>query len=118
GCMPWDEAGQWDGELRSFYQALIRLRRSSPALIDGGFQVLAVESDAVAYLRDTDEEQIIVAGNRGPGTRPSGPLPVDHGAIPDGAEFQELLTGQRATVSGGCLPLPALPPGVQIWRNA
>ncbi|MBZ0287765.1 MAG: hypothetical protein K8I30_09140, partial [Anaerolineae bacterium] len=35
--MPWDQS-EWDTDLRAFYQRLIRLRRESPALIDGGVQ--------------------------------------------------------------------------------
>jgi hypothetical protein len=76
-----------------------------------------VEENALAYLRDTGDEQIIVVGNRGPGIRPAGPLPVMHGGIADGAEFEELFTGQRFTVDNGGLSLPALFPGVQIWRT-
>jgi len=109
-CMIWD-AAWWDAELRSLYQTLIRLRRTAPALIEGGFQILAVEADSLAYMRDTDTEQIIVVGNRGPGTRPAGPLAVTAGAILEGTEFREILTGRTATVSEGQLPVPSLPPG-------
>jgi alpha-glucosidase len=115
-CIIWDPS-LWDSELRTFYQTLVKLRRTSPALIEGGFQVLLVEEDTVAYMRDAEEEQIILAGNRGPGTRPAGPLPVADAAIPDGTEFQELFTGQRLTILSGGLPLPALFPGVQVWRT-
>jgi alpha-glucosidase len=115
-CMPWQRSA-WDEELRSFYQALVRLRRASSALIRGGFQMLHIEEDTLAYLRDSNEEQLIVVGHRGPGTRPPGPLPVAHGALPDGTEFRELIGGGRATVTGGHLPLPAMKPGVMIWRT-
>jgi len=96
---------------------LIQLRRTSPALIDGGFQVLLAEENILAYLRDADEEQIIVIGNRGPDEYPAILLPVDLGAIPDGAVFQELFSGRRSTVTGGSLHLPSLPTGVQVWRT-
>jgi len=114
-CMIWDST-QWDAELRAFYQTLIKLRRTSPALIDGGFQVLLAEENVLAYLRDTDEQQIIVIGNRGPAEYPAGLLPVKHGAIADGVIFQELFTGQTSTVNNGNLLLPAIPAGVQIWQ--
>jgi len=113
--MIWDST-QWDAELRAFYQTLIKLRRTSPALIDGGFQVLLAEENVLAYLRDTDEQQIIVIGNRGPAEYPAGLLPVKHGAIADGVIFQELFTGQTSTVNNGNLLLPAIPAGVQIWQ--
>ncbi|MCR4405107.1 MAG: alpha-amylase family glycosyl hydrolase [Candidatus Acetothermia bacterium] len=115
GCMAWDRS-TWDEELRAFYQKLIKLRRTSPALIDGGFQVLLVEEDTLAYLRDAEEEQLIVVGHRGPGNRPASPLPVAHGAIPDGVEFIEIFSGMRARVVNGHLPLPAMSPGVMVWR--
>ena len=115
-CMIWDST-QWDASLRAFYQALIKLRRTSPALIDGGFQVLLAEENLLAYLRDTDEEQIIVIGNRGPAAHPAGLLSVEHGAISNGTVFQELFTGQTSTVIHGNLPLPELPAGVQIWQT-
>lgn len=117
GCMPWDPSA-WDQEFRAFYQSLIRLRRASPALWQGGFQVLAVEDNLLAFLRDSDTEQIIVVGQRGPTTRDASALPVAHGAAPNGLEFVEVLTGARATVVNGCLPLPAMPPGVAIWRTS
>jgi alpha-glucosidase len=116
GCMPWEQT-RWDEDLRAFYQKLIHLRRTSPALIDGGFQALLAEEDTLAYLRDTDDEQIIVVAQRGGAPRPSTPLPVWQGAVADGAVFSELFSEQRSVVTGGCLPLPAMPPGVSIWRS-
>ena len=114
--MIWD-SGEWEESLRSFYQRLIRLRRSSPALIDGGFQILLAEEGCLAFLRDTDVEQILVIGNRGPGGRPAQELFVRAGGIPDGSTFTEIFSGQTLTVQDGHLPLPALPAGIQIWQS-
>ena len=113
-CMPWDRE-QWDGPLWVFYRKLIHLRRTAPALIEGGFQILAAEPDTLIYLRDTDDQQLIVVAHRGPGERPAGPVPVAHGAIADGAEFVEALDGARITVAVGHLPLSAVPAGITIW---
>lgn len=115
-CMIWERAG-WNQEIFSFYQTLIRLRRTSSAFIDGGFQVLNIEENCFAYLRDSEEEQVILVGNRGPGTRPAALLPVAHGAIPDGTIFTEIFSGRQAVVAQGLLPLQELPPGVEIWRT-
>ena len=113
-CMIW-ETSSWDEELRSFFKTLIHLRRSSPALSEGGFQMLMVEEDALAYLRETEDSRVILVGNRGAQDRPASDLPVAHGAIPDGMAFQEIFSGQTSTVRHGCLPLPPLPPGAQVW---
>jgi alpha-glucosidase len=114
-CMPW-ERHAWDMELFEFYKRLVALRRSSSALRQGGFQVLLAEEDLLAYLRDADQELVIVVGNRGPGQWLAGELSVRQGAVPDGLTFTEIFSGMRSTVVNGCLPLGALPPGVQVWQ--
>jgi alpha-glucosidase len=115
-CMNWDRAA-WDHGLRAFYQQLIHLRKTSPALIDGGFQVLLIEEDTFAYLRDSDQDQIIVVAQRDSTARAASLLPVAPGAIPDVAEFTDVISGRRATVVNGYLPLPEMPAGVMVWRS-
>jgi alpha-glucosidase len=113
-CMRWDQA-TWDWDMLSFYKKLVHLRRTSPALADGGFQVLLAEDDTLVYQRDTDEEIILVIARRGKSTRQSLPIPVQQGAIPDGIEFSELFSGQHGQVNDGMLPLPEIHPGGQVW---
>jgi alpha-glucosidase len=112
--MPWNE-DQWDHDLLAFYRRLIALRRSSAALATGGFQMLYTDDDTVAFLRDTQDEQLIVVGYRGAEERAAGLLPVAYGAIPDGTRFTEVLTGAEAVVQDGHLPLPAMQQGPAIW---
>ncbi len=112
--MPWDPAA-WDLDLLDFVRTLIRHRVGSRALQVGGFQVLDVADDSLAFLRDTDEEQVIVVVARGPGERPAGAVDVAAGAIAEGTEFREALSGARAVVGEGHLALPAMAPGVAIW---
>lgn len=115
-CMPWDKA-EWDNEFLAFYRLLIRLRRSSSALIEGGFQILSVETDTLAYLRDSDSEWLVVIAHRGPRDRPVKPLIVAHGAIPDGIEMEELFSRRRKTVIQGALPLDRMASGIEIWQG-
>jgi alpha-glucosidase len=115
-CMPWDRSS-WDHDLRAFYQTLIRLRRTSPALIDGGFQVLLSEADTFAYQRDSDHDRIVVVAHRGATSRSAAPLPVAQGAIPNGTEFVEVISGTRSVVENGHLPLPEMTAGVLVWRS-
>lgn len=115
GCMDWEPA-HWDEDLRAFYQKLIHLRRASPALIDGGFQVLYSDENVLAFQRDTDDECLIVVGNRGPALQAPLHLPVAHGGVANGRSFREVFTGQLLRVEGGFLALPPLAPGAQVWR--
>ena len=115
GCMPWDPH-DWDAELRAYYQKLIALRRTAPALIDGGYQTLLVEEDSVAYLRDAEDDLIVVLAHRGATPRAAGLLTVRHGGIADGTRFVEVITGAVAEVHGGDLPVPEQAAGISIWR--
>lgn len=113
-CMIWDE-GQWDHDLRAYYRALAHLRRESPALRWGGFQVIYAVGDTVAMLRDSPEEQIIVVVRRGEDGLDA--LPVRHAGLPDGVSLVSVLDGGQAVIAGGMLPLRGSGPA-QIWRTA
>jgi alpha-glucosidase len=114
--MPWDEAA-WDADLRALFQRLARLRRETPALRWGGFQLLHAAGHTVAFQREAPEERLIVVARRADDGLAA--LPVAHGAVPDGAALTELLSGAEARVAGGLLPLAGLPPaGAQVWRMA
>ncbi len=117
GCMPWDRS-QWDAALFAYYRDLVALRRSSPVLRRGGFQMLAVEADTFAYQREGRAERIIVVAHRGKQPRPAGDLPVAHGDVPDGARFVERFSGREAVVREGALPLPEQQQGATLWEMA
>jgi hypothetical protein len=84
----------------------------------GGFQVLLIEENTFAYVRDSDRDRVIVVAQRGSTNRSAALLPVAQGAIPDGTEFVDVISGVRATVVAGHLPLPEMPAGVMVWRSA
>ncbi|MBX7214653.1 MAG: hypothetical protein K1X39_11630 [Thermoflexales bacterium] len=117
GCMPWDPA-QWDAGVFELYQRLIALRRRSSALQQGGYQTLAIESDTLAYVRESADACVIVVAHRGAQPRPAGGLHVRAAGLADGSRFRELFSGATATVTGGALPLPALAQGAQVWERA
>jgi alpha-glucosidase len=113
-CMPWD-AATWRHDLRAHYQALIRLRRTAPALIHGGFQVLYAAGETIAFIREAPEQRLLVLAQRAASYQTA--LPVRHGGIADGTRCREVLSGSVAQVAGGRLPLAGLAsPGAQIWE--
>jgi alpha-glucosidase len=116
GCMIWDEA-HWNHDLLHFYRDIIALRRRAPVLHGGGFQVLLVGSDTLAYQREGVTSRILVIAHRGETPRPASNLPVAHGGIPDGACFVEHFSGREAVVADGALPLPAQPQGATLWES-
>lgn len=113
-CMIWDQSA-WNADLRTYYQQLIRLRRSSPALSYGGFQLLYAEGHTLAFLREAPEERLLIVARRAADEVDA--LPVRAANLPDGTSLRELLTGTESVVSGGMLSLAGLPEvGVRLWR--
>ena len=116
-CMVWDER-KWNRSLLAIYRSLIELRRSSPVLQRGGFQILAAEQDTLAYQRDSEAGRIIVVAHRSATPRPAAPLPVAHGGIPDGTCFVEHFSGHKAIVENGAIQLDEQPQGATLWMQA
>jgi len=114
-CMEWDPAC-WNHGLREFFKELIRLRRTSPALQRGGFQVVAVEADLIAFQRSLGGERWLVTAWRGAQPRQAGPLDVTPSALAEGTRLREHFSGQTAVIQNGCLMLPQLPQGAGLWK--
>ena len=113
-CMNWDQS-TWNTDLRAYFKQLIHLRRSSPALSHGGFQLLYAEGNTVAFMREAPQERLLIVARRAEDELAA--LPVRSAALPDGTHLHELLTGAESVVSGGMLSLAGLPAvGARIWR--
>ena len=107
--MPWDDGARWDSSTFELYRALLALRRSSAALRLGGLRWLDVGPDAVAFLRETREESVLVLAARAawPGSR----LPAV------ASEGENLYGGAPLRVDDdGTAHLPGDGPGLQVWR--
>jgi alpha-glucosidase len=98
--MPWDDPSAWQNDTLAVYRELGALRRSSGALARGGIRYLHVSADAVAYLRETREEQLLCLAAR-----------ADHDPIPNPFAALETLYGEDASET-----LPAHGPAFHIWR--
>lgn len=116
--MPWDaiDAGGpgWDARTFEVYRSLIALRRSSRALRQGGLRWVLVEGDAIAYLRETPDERVLVLAARAPW---AGAVLPGHLLAP-GEQPANLYGGADMDVRADGLHLPGDGPGVQIWRLA
>jgi alpha-glucosidase len=99
--MPWDTPAAWDRELLEGYRALIALRRSEAALARGGIRYVHVSAEAIAYMRETQDEALLCLAVR---------APHDPIRIP----FSSLETLYGDDVRDGVLP--AHGPSFHIWR--
>jgi alpha-glucosidase len=113
-CMIWDEQA-WNSGRREFYKQLIRLRRSSPALRHGGFQMLYAAGETLAFMREAPEERLIIVARRAADGLKA--LPVEHSGLPDGIAIQDAISGAVTVIEQGMLSLAGLPDvGMQVWR--
>jgi alpha-glucosidase len=112
--MPWDQPERWDMRTFDAYRSLIRVRRSSRALREGGMRWALVTADAVAFLRETADERLLVLAARCPWRGADLPPYL----LSAGAEPENLYGGADLAVSPGGLRLPGDGPGVQVWRLA
>jgi alpha-glucosidase len=99
--MPWDNRESWDTGFLDEVRELAALRRSSEALARGGLRYVHVSADAVAVLRETREERLLVLAARAP-----------HDSLSTPFTSLETLYGQDA--QNGVLPADG--PAVHIWR--
>ena len=113
-CMIWDQRA-WDSGRRAFYRQCTHLRRSSPALRHGGFQILYAAGETLAFMREAPEERLVVVARRAADGLDA--LPVRHGGLPDGLVLKEVISGAETVVEQGMLSLSDLPgAGIQVWR--
>ncbi len=98
--MSWDEA-TWDPDLRDTLRGYIRLRRNTPALRRGTFQVVHADRrrSVCAYLRRYEGAAVAVVLNNGPSAYDLD-LPVGD-ALAEGTHLQGLLTGATCNVQDG-----------------
>ncbi len=99
--MPWQDPDAWDRELLDSYRALAALRRSCGALAHGGIRYVHVSHDAVAYLRETRDEQLLCLAAR-----------AAHDPISTPFTNLETLYGEDA--QNGVLPSDG--PSFHTWR--
>jgi alpha-glucosidase len=120
--MPWDQIAAgggelWDAATFEAYQGLIAARRASRALRDGGMRWAVVADDAVAFLRETADERVLVVAARDGWAGATLPAHLADGE-------PELLYGGRigataqVTADAAGVHVAGDGPAVGIWRLA
>lgn len=106
--MIWNEE-RWDQDLLAYYKGLIQIRRTAPALIKGGYQLLHAHGDVLAYARESREQKLIVVAHRSDKSAANVDISVTRGALSDGQKLRDLLSGQHVTVKNGAIHFDTLP---------
>ncbi len=114
--MPWDGGG--NATTFATLRSLIGLRRRLAALRHGGLRWVHASDDAIAYLRETSTQRLLVLARRAQGK----PLTLEVTAGPDGplanvADVANVYGGATALLGpDGRLVLPGDGPTFQIWQ--
>ncbi len=108
--MLWDES-QWDKGLYDLYRQAIHLRRTQPALIHGGFQILYAEQGIFAFMRQSPEQRLIIVGYRGLEAVDSVCIPIWHGGTDDHTVLRNLLGDEVFSVENGVIRFEKLETG-------
>ncbi|MEJ7792009.1 MAG: glycoside hydrolase family 13 protein [Gaiellaceae bacterium] len=106
----WNRPAEWDERLLEIYRRLLTLRRSSPALARGGLRHAWIGEDAIAYLRETEEERLLCLAARA--SHP--PIRLALAAL--GAGELETVYGGEASCAAGTATLPGDGPAFHVWR--
>lgn len=109
-CMPWDEE-HWDHEVLEQTRVLCKARKSLPALASGAYQALLTSEQTLGFLRESSGQRVLAVARRADDSVRS--IPVEAGAIPDGAVFADRISGRSATVQNGHLPIHS--GWTQLW---
>jgi alpha-glucosidase len=107
--MPWADPARFASSLAGTYRELIALRRDQPALRHGGLRWAHASADAIAFLRETPTDRLLVLA-----TRADGP-PIRLPATIARAEPHNLHGGGSATLAHNELVLPGGGPAFHVW---
>lgn len=107
--MPWADSARFASPLAGTYRELIALRRDQPALRHGGLRWAHASADAIAFLRETPTDRLLVLA-----TRADGP-PIRLPATIARADPFNLHGGGGATFAHNELVLPGGGPSFHVW---
>jgi len=108
--IPWDAPHSWDARTLECYRSLISTRRSSDALQHGGLRYVHVDSDVIAFLRETPAERLLCLASR----RPHEPVRVSLAHLD--ADELETVIGAEPTTGKDAVSLPADGPSFHVWK--
>jgi alpha-glucosidase len=113
---PWHRPETWDRTTLGRYQALGRLRRSHDALRRGGLRWAHAEGDALAFIRESQRERLLVLAARATHQ----PVRLPTGALALAGEAPNLYGGAGPLRSGpdDFTTLPGDGPTFQVWQLA
>ena len=107
---PWERQAEWNLDTLAQYRLLISLRRASQALAQGGLRWIYASADALAFLRESADERLLVVAAR------SATTPIDLDLASFNARTLTPIFGFEATLEQGLARISIPTAGGGIWR--
>ncbi len=101
GAFPWHKPESWDLDLLHTFQRYIALRHAHPALRRGTFRFLLARAGVIAYVRQYNEETVVVVINASKDSKHVD-VPVSEHLL-DGRVLDEAWTHEGIRVEAGML---------------
>ncbi|HET9559842.1 MAG TPA: alpha-amylase family glycosyl hydrolase, partial [Actinomycetota bacterium] len=113
---PWHRPEVWDRTTLARYRELASLRRDHHALRSGGLRWAHAEGDAIAFLRESERQRLLVLAARAG----HGPLRLPAGALGLAGEAPNLYgnADPLRPDPDGSVTLPGDGPTFQLWQLA
>lgn len=112
--IPWGSEASTDvALLLATYRSLVALRGSHPVLATGGIRWLAVSDDAVAFVRESADETLLVFAARAAST-----LSFETAALPGADAAAPVFGNVGLEASDGQVTLSADGPAFTVWSLA
>ncbi|MCD2443448.1 glycoside hydrolase family 13 protein [Agromyces sp. SYSU K20354] len=116
--IPWGSEGSADvAPVLDAYRALVALRRAHPVLATGGIRWLAVDDDAVAFVRESADETLLVFAARAASTLSfeSAALSLEPGALLRSDAATAMFGDAGLATSDGLVTLSATGATFAVW---
>ncbi|MEY3028903.1 MAG: hypothetical protein RL198_300 [Actinomycetota bacterium] len=110
--IPWNGERSSDASLIDWYSELAALRKRHPALVTGSFRWLYASDEAVAFLRETPRERLLVLATRGRDPE----FAIDMVAVDGVGSARNLFGGGELRVGSKRLRYKTQKLDFQVWQ--
>jgi alpha-glucosidase len=110
--IPWNGERASDPSLIEWYAALAELRRRHPALVSGSFRWVYASTEALAFLRETSRERLLVLASRGRDAE----FAIDKSAVEGVSSAKNLFGGAELKIGGKRLRYKTGELDFQVWQ--
>lgn len=108
--MPWDTE-QWDTDFLDWYRSMIKVRNEHAALRHGGFRWVHTEADAVVFMRETQDQRLLIRTAR------ASTAPTELSAsLLRGSSLRAVINSSDLAAEGDAFTLDGTGPIHQVWE--